>query len=77
MRVLSSALSRIGGAILMAGGAAIAAIPGQQLPLSPLKDFGESVTPAYEGWYRMPDGRRALLDFRLRAGRCVRQREHR
>jgi hypothetical protein len=28
----------------------------QQLPLEPLRDTGQSVTPAYEGWYRNPDG---------------------
>jgi hypothetical protein len=27
-----------------------------QLPLSPLREAGQSVTPAYEGWYPNPDG---------------------
>jgi len=27
-----------------------------QLPLSPLKASGQTVTPVYEGWYRNPDG---------------------
>ena len=33
----------------------------QQLPLEPLRDTGQSVTPAYEGWYRNPDGTITLL----------------
>jgi hypothetical protein len=27
-----------------------------QLPLSPVRKSGQSVTPAFEGWYRNPDG---------------------
>ena len=27
-----------------------------QLPLTPLKSSGQTVTPAFEGWYRNPDG---------------------
>jgi hypothetical protein len=33
----------------------------QQLPLEPLRDSGQSVTPAYEGWYRNADGTISLL----------------
>jgi hypothetical protein len=33
----------------------------QQLPLEPLPDSGGSVTPAYEGWFRNPDGTYSLL----------------
>ena len=33
----------------------------QQLPLEPLRESGQSVTPAYEGWYRNPDGTITLL----------------
>jgi hypothetical protein len=33
----------------------------QQLPLEPLRDSGQSVTPAYEGWYRNADGTITLL----------------
>lgn len=29
---------------------------GAQLPLTTLKSTGQTVTPAYEGWYRNPDG---------------------
>lgn len=33
----------------------------QQLPLSPLRDSGQGVTPAFEGWYENPDGSFTLL----------------
>src|ERR1051325_2038141 len=32
-----------------------------QLPLEPLRDTGQSVTPAYEGWYRNADGTITLV----------------
>jgi hypothetical protein len=32
-----------------------------QLPMEPLKETGQGVTPAYEGWYRNPDGTFTLL----------------
>jgi hypothetical protein len=32
-----------------------------QLPLEPLKDSGQGVTPAYEGWFKNPDGGFTLL----------------
>src|SRR5947208_7683681 len=32
-----------------------------QLPLEPLKDSGQGVTPAYEGWFKNPDGSFTLL----------------
>ena len=32
------------------------AVAGAQLPLAPEKPSGRSVTPAYEGWYKNPDG---------------------
>src|SRR5262245_29387952 len=34
---------------------------GGQLPLEPIKDNGQSVTAAYEGWYRNADGSFTLL----------------
>ncbi|MGH7619685.1 MAG: hypothetical protein ACREPM_20925 [Gemmatimonadaceae bacterium] len=39
----------------------LAAVGGQtpvpaQLPLAPVKSSGQTVTPAFEGWYRNPDG---------------------
>jgi hypothetical protein len=33
----------------------------QQLPLEPVKERGQSVSPAYEGWYHSPDGTFTLL----------------
>lgn len=62
MPLRDSAKVRVGGAVLAAGIAVgMVTVPASQLPLAPIKDFGESVTPAYEGWYRMADGGRALL----------------
>lgn len=37
------------------------ALSAQQLPLEPLRESGQSVTPAYEGWYRNADGSITLL----------------
>jgi hypothetical protein len=39
----------------------VAAGAGQQLPLQPAREKGASVTAAYEGWYRNPDGTFTLL----------------
>ena len=41
---------------LAALAAAAAPLPGAQLPLSVAKTTGQTVTPAFEGWYRNPDG---------------------
>jgi len=43
----------------MLAAASVAAQP--QLPLEPIRDVGQSVTAAYEGWYRNPDGSFSLL----------------
>jgi hypothetical protein len=32
-----------------------------QLPLEPIRDRGQAVTPAYEGWFKNPDGTFTLL----------------
>ena len=40
-------------ATVVLGGAPVAKT---QLPLSPVRDAGQTVTPAYEGWYPNPDG---------------------
>ena len=40
------------GAVLLLG----PAVAGAQLPLSPIKSSGQSVTPAFEGWYKNADG---------------------
>jgi hypothetical protein len=48
--------------LLLASSAAVAtSISAQQLPLEPLRESGQSVTPAYEGWYRNADGSISLL----------------
>jgi hypothetical protein len=48
--------------LLLASSAAFAAtISAQPLPLEPLRESGQSVTPAYEGWYRNADGSISLL----------------
>lgn len=44
------------GACLAVGTATIAAGTSAQLPLSPVKATGQTVTPAFEGWYKNLDG---------------------
>ena len=41
-----------------AGGILVSA---QQLPSEPRRDFGTSVTGAFEGWFANPDGSRTFL----------------
>jgi hypothetical protein len=41
--------------------AAVAGAAGGQLPLEPQRDTGQSVSPAYEGWFRNADGTFTLL----------------
>ncbi len=41
--------------------AGVVGVGAQQLPLEPLRDSGQSVTPAYEGWFRNADGTISLL----------------
>ena len=36
--------------------ASLAVVRAGQLPLDPFRETGQSVTPAYEGWYPNPDG---------------------
>ncbi len=53
-------------AILLAGWALVGGMlpaqgPPRQLPLEPLHDSGQSVTPAFEGWFRNPDGSFSIL----------------
>ncbi len=52
-------LGRTASALLLIG--MLAARPAAQLPLEPLKDSGQGVTAAYEGWFRNPDGTFTLL----------------
>ena len=51
----SSMRARSWVAIAVAFGA-ISAPVGAQLPLAPIKTSGLAVTPAFEGWYKNPDG---------------------
>ncbi|HVS66394.1 MAG TPA: hypothetical protein VMT85_23145 [Thermoanaerobaculia bacterium] len=53
------------GALLAAG-----ALSARQLPLSPPRDAGQTVTPVFEGWYPNPDG-----TFSLSFGYYNRNRE--
>src|SRR5262245_58430902 len=47
---------------LLAGLAlSIIGIAAQQLPLEPNRERGQSVTPAFEGWFRNADGTTTLL----------------
>jgi hypothetical protein len=38
-----------------------ALVSGRQLPLEPLRESGQSITGAYEGWFENPDGSYSLL----------------
>lgn len=40
----------------MVAGASATVIAAQDLPLTPVKETGQTVTPAFEGWYKNPDG---------------------
>jgi hypothetical protein len=57
------------GTLLLAS-AVVAELGAQQLPLSPLRDSGQTVTPAFEGWYPNSDG-----TFSLSFGYYNRNRE--
>lgn len=57
-------LSLAAGLALAAGTVAIRAQqppPASQLPLEPQRNSGDSLTPAYEGWYQNPDGSFTML----------------
>jgi len=41
--------------------ASCALIAAAQLPLEPFHNSGQSITPAYEGWYTNPDGSNTIL----------------
>jgi len=47
--------------VLIAIALASVSASAQQLPLEPLRESGQNVTPAYEGWYRNADGTITLL----------------
>ena len=66
MHALRSPVRALYFAILLASGALVWATPpvnGQagQLPMEPLHDSGQNVTPAYEGWFKNPDGSFSIL----------------
>lgn len=52
-----------GGIALLAGGCALlgTALVSAQLPLDAIKESGQGVSPAFEGWFETKDGRKALL----------------
>jgi hypothetical protein len=50
--------ARLCAAIALAGGVLLSA---QQLPIEPPKQFGTSITGAFEGWFDNPDGSHSLL----------------
>jgi hypothetical protein len=47
--------------VLLASCTLIASLSARQLPLEPVRDTGQGVTAAYEGWFRNPDGTVSLL----------------
>jgi len=66
MRVLLSPVTPRFLAILLASWALVSAatpMNGQsgQLPMEPLHNSGQNVTPAYEGWFKNPDGSFSML----------------
>ena len=48
-------------ALVLAGVVALGSHGTAQLPLDPRHDTGQSITPAYEGWYKNADGSFTLL----------------
>src|SRR5215210_8346099 len=55
---LRSVLFRISAVVMLAGGVLVSA---QQLPSEPPKQFGSSITGAYEGWFDNEDGSHSFL----------------
>jgi len=56
---------RAAGAVILAGSVLVSAplgvARGEQLPNEPFRQFGTSVTGAFEGWFAAPDGSRYFL----------------
>src|SRR5437870_12655860 len=50
--------ARLCAAMALASGVLLSA---QQLPIEPPKQFGTSITPAFEGWFDNPDGTHSFL----------------
>jgi hypothetical protein len=66
MRVVRSSVTALYLSILLASWALVWATQpanGQsgQLPMEPLHESGQNVTPAYEGWFKNPDGSFSML----------------
>jgi hypothetical protein len=63
MHATGSILTRAGMAALVGGCALFGTglVSAQLLPLDAIKEHGEAVTAAYEGWFYTPDKKRALL----------------
>jgi hypothetical protein len=60
-RIIAGAAGTALAAALLAV-SAVAQVPQtSQLPLEPVRERGQSVTPSFEGWYRNPDGTFTLL----------------
>ena len=58
MQVRSCVVVGLGTLLALMGGTR--EVAGQQLPLAPGRASGQTVTPAFEGWYRNPDGTYSL-----------------
>jgi hypothetical protein len=54
-------LIRLSAALTLVAGAGVLAGAQIQLPSTPARQFGASVTPAYEGWFDNPDGTHNFL----------------
>jgi hypothetical protein len=61
MRVVRQRLRRALAALVLVGGAVCAQPLAQQLPSEPRRQFGTSVTGAFEGWFENADGSRTFL----------------
>ena len=59
MRAYRSAIAGLGAVAAVAAWVLVGA--GQQLPLEPLRESGQGVTPAFEGWFPNDDGTFSLL----------------
>lgn len=56
MRPISPSAAAVVAALAASAGIA----RGQAVPLAPVRNSGQTVTPAFEGWYKNPDGTYAL-----------------
>lgn len=62
MRAHRLAVASLGAVVAVASWSLVGAgQPAAQLPLEPVRDSGQSITGAYEGWYRNPDGSSTML----------------